>query len=86
MFPNFQDSPAHLAQGFSDGNVPFLIANNFLQPIAAVRIWLSAMNRAAMPEASVNKQNDSLLSESEIRFARYFLIPSPAGNSIGTKN
>jgi len=64
--------------------VAVFVSPELLEPIVLIAIWLSSMPTAAVPETSVHKHNDFLLSEYEIRPADDPNMPPPAGDAIGT--
>ena len=78
MFPNPNNSPSLLAQCASDGPVPLGIASDLPLPVVLIGGGLAAVSRAAMPEAAIDKDRDSLSRETEIRGAENGILSPPA--------
>jgi hypothetical protein len=85
MFPNTQHTPTRPPQCPRHEQITFFIRRKFAPPERAVTFWLSGVFGATVPETTVHENGEFEFAENEIRFAKDFLIPSPAGDFIAAK-
>jgi hypothetical protein len=66
MFPHPHDPPTFLAQQPFNSSVSGDIPCELLFPILAVVLWGPGAKAAAVPEAAINKDNETLARECEV--------------------
>jgi hypothetical protein len=86
MLPEPKDMPAHLPECFCGLTVSYLVAADFTLPVAPVSRWHSAMPSTAMPEAAVHEDGETFFAKHEVRFARQWLVPTPAVDSASAED
>jgi hypothetical protein len=84
--PNAENAPALTTQQPRDESVTGDIAGDFLPPILGVSAWHTTVPRAAMPEAAINKDSQSLQTENEVGSAWERLVAAPSGNLNSPQN
>ena len=82
VFPNPHHAPPAGAEGAGDETVAGLVGGNFLPPKRRVGLRLRAVNRTAVPEATVNEDDEFVRGENKIWFAEQRLTPSPACDAV----
>jgi len=85
VFPNTHNSPAKFAQFTVHATVASLVHGKFLFPERTIASGNFAMLWAAMPEAAIHKERQSVPPKKKVWFAENFLIPPPAGDVVLTE-
>ena len=85
MFPDADYTPVESVKRSIHQEVSLGIRGEFFQPKLAIALRHVGMLGAAMPEAPIDKNDHALTLEREVRSAKQFLIPPPAGDPGGTK-
>jgi len=67
MLPAAHDHPAVGGQCRIHRSVPGHVSLQLWSPVAAIPLWLIAMLRAAMPEASIDKDCDPSAGKDNVR-------------------
>jgi hypothetical protein len=86
VLPNAYNLPTLSAQLATHSPVAFPVIADFAIPklLIAARTFIALW--AAVPKATVHKNDNALKSKGEIRFAEKRLVASPAGNMELAKN
>jgi hypothetical protein len=66
MLPSSNDRPTCFSERFGVPTIALSIALNLEGPVVGVRARSSAMSRAAMPEASINEDCESLAHKNHV--------------------
>jgi len=61
------------------------VPKDFILPVCPIRSRHPAVRSAAVPEAAVNEERNTLAAENEVGVAFYRLMPTPAGKASGTE-
>ncbi len=89
MFPNAKNPPILFLESFYDEAISVPVAGNFSFPVRDIAGRHSTVVETAMPEASVNKDGQFLLSKNEVGIAKKGEAPPPsreAGSSQEFRN
>ena len=85
MFPYAKDAPACPAHGAVHQPIAGLVAGELLFPERRIALGLGSVFGTAVPETAVHEYGQPFPPEYEIRLAKDFLIPPPAGNFVPAK-
>ena len=85
VFPDADDAPVFGEEEFFGGSVAGDVAGDFCVPIFLVGGGHAAVFGAAMPEAAVHEDSESLFGEDEIRTARDGGVAAPACEAGGAE-
>jgi len=69
-----------------NGLIPGFVAVDFWIPVLTTRFRHATMPTAAMPEAAINKNGETLTAKHKIGPARQWLMPAPSRNAGGAKD
>ena len=67
MLPDADDRPALASERYVDPGITLAVTGKLTVPISLVLLGSIAMNRAGVPEASVDKNDDSIAREDNVR-------------------
>src|SRR5436189_145424 len=81
VLPKSQHTPAGLVQLAVHHPVSRPIPCDLVIPIPLIGVWTAIALRATVPEATIHKHGNALVSENKIRFADKHLPPPPALNA-----
>jgi hypothetical protein len=84
--PDTENSPPSPAEQAANATVAGAITGYFALPVFAVSKRNAAMPRAAVPEAAVNEDGQSLTPEDEVGTAGERLLAAPAGDAGGAQD
>ncbi len=81
-FPDSRDSPPLTPKIVRHAAIARLILSYFVSPLFSVCLWRHVLTAVmAVPEASVNKNDDFGLWPQEVRMSQQRLVPTPSGQS-----
>lgn len=86
MAPDAQHTPAGAAEGAVDETVAGLVAGNLLPPEFRVGLGLRGVDRATVPETTVDEDGEFEFGENEIGFAEDRGFATPAGDAVQPEN
>jgi len=82
MFPDAKHMPAQSTQLTDRAFVSAYVSCNFFLPVLPVVFRGLTMQRAAVPEAAINKKSNHASGKRKIRFSRQWVAPSPSGKTL----
>src|SRR5260221_7732701 len=83
--PQAKHTPALGSKLSANSAISLSISLQLCPPVVSVRLWLCAVQGAAMPEATVNKDRNSQLRKYKIRTAMQRPVSPPSHNLMGAK-
>lgn len=86
VLPYPDNLPPEAAQLASDIPVAFPVVAYLGVPKFLIASWAFVALWATVPKTAVHKNDNSLASKSEIRFTDKFLVTTPSGDAVFTKN